>query len=297
MALLIIIKTFAKLLIKNCTFMLNQLIFSDLYNSMIVIAMKTFNVTITFLNCNFHQNNGWHSVISILTSVVQSHSENSTCPTRPNIILEGCDFINNVSSLVEATVETNIFCMLNMAIIGPSFVTGNNGLNNALRPGIVTLMNTFIKIIWPVLMSHNRAAYVILCQYNCDMLFSEEIMFTSNECLDSIMYIYSSTAYLTVMEYSNIVFTNNKISNDIISFQPFDQSNPYMFCGFQYVTLNNVSIVSSKHYNITFHNNLLQNVALKPQGPCQLHFHHFTTHCRWIPSSVFYGYNPGVINQ
>ena len=111
------------------------------------------------------------------------------------------------------------------------------------------------------------------------------------------MYIYSSTAYLTVMEYSNIVFTNNKISNDIISFQPFDQSNPYMFCGFQYVTLNNASIVSSKHYNITFHNNLLQNVALKPQGPCQLHFHHFTTHCRWIPTSVFYGYNPGVINQ
>ena len=68
--------------------------------------------------------------------------------------------------------------MLNMAIIGPSFVTGNNGLNNALRPGIVTLMNTFIKIIGPVLMSHNRAAYVILRQYNCDMLFSEEIMFT-----------------------------------------------------------------------------------------------------------------------
>ena len=100
MALLIIIKTFAKLLIKNCTFMLNQLIFSDLYNSMLVIAMKTFNVTITFLNCNFHQNNGWHSVISILTSVVQSHSENSTCPTRPNIILEGCDFINNVSPLI-----------------------------------------------------------------------------------------------------------------------------------------------------------------------------------------------------
>ena len=52
------------------------------------------------------------------------------------------------------------------------------------------------------------------------------------------------------------------------------------------------------HYGITFINNFyLHQFGMLPGERCESHFHQLTTHCQWIPSSVFYGYNPGVINQ
>ena len=30
---------------------------------------------------------------------------------------------------------------------------------------------------------------------------------------------------------------------------------------------------------------------------CMVNFDHFTSHCKWLPTSVFYGHNPGLINQ
>jgi len=269
---------------------------------MIVIEKFTFNPIVKFLKCIFHQNTDWQSLILIATGIVQSRDNDTTCPTKPNIIIDSCDFINNKSPLIDFLGDTTTFCMPNMVIIGPIFMIGNSFMH-LYHFGIITIIKTSIKIFGPVLISHNSASNIILCQH-CEMLFSNEIVFTSNECFDSVISIQSDTAYLKVMEFSNIKFKNNIFSNKLIVFQPNSHGNPYMFCGFQYVVPNNASAVLTKHYNITITNNHKVNLGVKLQNLCHLplehcepHLHHFTTHCRWIATSVFYGHDPGVINQ
>ena len=90
----------------------------------------------------------------------------------------------------------------------------------------------------------------------------------------------------------------------MIVFRSSDNTNPYIFCGFQYVTIYNSTRATTQHYNITFSSNILQSIGnqhisnfLLSQSSCEPHFNHFTTHCRWLPTSMFYGHNPGVINR
>ena len=193
---------------------------------------------------------------------------------------------------------TYTFCRLNLFIFGPSFIIGNTvSLHARARASsaILDTVNVAIKMIGPVFISHNRVTNIISCKH-CNILFSKDIVFKSNECSSSLIYIFSEAAYLKVTEGANITFTNNTFLITAIEFRSFDNHGPYIFCGFQYVTLNNTSTVSATHYNIAFHNNIEKFVPMA-RFPCEHHFHHFIIHCRWIPTSVFYGYNPGVINQ
>ena len=130
------------------------------------------------------------------------------------------------------------------------------------------------------------------------MLFSKDVIFTSNVCFHAVISISSKSSYITVMEYTNITFKNNTYSNKILVFQPFDYGNPYPFSGFQYITLalNHATTALANHYSITFSDNNFKKVGFPP-FKCESQLYHLTTHCQWIPSSVFYGYNPGVINQ
>jgi len=42
----------------------------------------------------------------------------------------------------------------------------------------------------------------------------------------------------------------------------------------------------------------LRIISLSSWGSeCNIRFYHYTSHCKWIPTSVFYGYNPHTINQ
>ena len=105
---------------------------------------------------------------------------------------------------------------------------------------------------------------------------------------------------MKVLENANILFANNTYSGRLIVLR-HDVSDPNPYCGFQYMSLLNISAPLSliTHYNITVIHSINRDVGIGafPEIKCLLSLHHYTTHCRWIPSSVFYGYNPGVINQ
>jgi len=291
---------FGKILIENCTFVLNRL--GD-FNSMIMIGMDAFNSTLTFLNCIFDQNSGEKSLIGIAAYTLQSNSNHTNCLATSTIILERCNFIRNVGTLVEINFDTNTLCTLNLIIVGPCSITENIAIISKhliiYNSDIIYTENVAIKMIGPVSVSHNEALNIIDCRF-CDILFSEDIVFTSNHCYGSVIHIFSlDAAYLKVMEGTNITFSNNTvISNAIIYFKSYNYHGPYVFCGIQYVAFNSTktSTVLTKHYIINFYNNFFQ-FDEQERLPCELYFHQLTTHCRWILTSVFHGHDPGMINQ
>ena len=76
-------------------------------------------------------------------------------------------------------------------------------------------------------------------------------------------------------------------------------NNPYPFCVFQYtVAKGNLSTVKPEDYAIIVNGNDWRFMKFhKLATECMLTFVHYTSHCKWINTSVFYGHNPGVINQ
>ena len=276
--------------IKNCTFILNQCVYTE---PMITIIMKrVYKKYIIFLHCKFYQNDYWSFLVLIHS--LQAHSEIASCTTAPNVILQGCEFTNNRSPImIIAGTISNSSCMLNVVIRGPSLV--NNNLVPVASNPIITASTVAVKLVGLVIVSNNFATNIIYCHY-CSLVFTKYITFISNHC-NNLINLQSEMRYIKLLQYVNIVFSRNTYSNKLIVLQPAYSGNPYMFCGFQYMTLKNISATLISHYNITFTNNYYQDSGLRPAYQCDSIFYHFSSHCRWIPSSVFYGHNPVVINQ
>ena len=64
---------------------------------------------------------------------------------------------------------------------------------------------------------------------------------------------------------------------------------------FQYSRSNKTIGPSPTDYKIFFHSNY--KLAVDNSTQCKLAFIHYTSHYKWIPTSVFYGDNPGIINE
>ena len=133
--------------------------------------------------------------------------------------------------------------------------------------------------------------HIIYFQF-CNILFSKSIFITSNLCKQIIILKSpKELAYIKILEYSNITFTHNGYKTLIaIDTDPI-YNNPYPFCLFQYVTLQNTSTKSqnTSHYTIIINDSFLYD--------CKLSIFHFTSHCQWIPSAAFNGDNPEIINR
>ena len=75
-----------------------------------------------------------------------------------------------------------------------------------------------------------------------------------------------------------------------------DHNKPYPFCLFQYITTKtNTSTITPDDYTIIFAENAL--IDFEGLKKCIQSFDRFISHCNWLPTSVFYGHNPGLINQ
>ena len=105
----------------------------------------------------------------------------------------------------------------------------------------------------------------------------------------SILKSHRESAYIEVMQHSNITMTQNNYSNLFaIELHPAN-NNPHPVCLFQYVSLQNSSTVFPSHYTIVICDGYRYN--------CKLSLAHFTSHCKWIPRAVFNGHNSGAINE
>ena len=210
----------------------------------------------------------YKNLVSSVISTYQSH-----------VILNGVitmkrNRVNTVMQFQESYVTFN----------GPLYISENVG-SVILTQSCNVTFNGPIRIIM-----NQNCEYIMLAQYS-DILLTKTILFKSNLC-HQIIVIKSrqEAAYIKVMEYSNITFIQNNYTNLIaVDTNNVHYYNFYPFCLFQYVALQNTSVILPSHYTIIISDNFIYK--------CKFSFYHFISHCKWIHTAVFYGHNSRIINQ
>ena len=124
----------------------------------------------------------------------------------------------------------------------------------------------------------------------CNIVFSATTFITSNVCEQIIILkSYKKSAYIKMMEFTNITFFQNIYSSLISIETDTNYNNPYPFCLFQYMSLQNTSTILPSHYTIIISDSFVYK--------CKLTIYQFTSHCQWIPTAVFNGHNPVIVNE
>ena len=349
------------IIIKNCTFRHNRYL-QILANqhTMITGELPHLNVTLTFIKCQFFDNNGL-----ILLSVDENlcwDSINTSFALSSKTVVTNCSFIYNHLKVIEllgkqplvhaeiyfngpiyifrnsdhrSASEIMLIENFNVHIKGPVYISENSANhvmliysvdNIILFDGIIVVSNNKAGIIMvfyssyvmfngPLTVSQNLGTTMmifacnvtlngpivismndlcesaLLLQYS-DILFIGSISFESNYC-DKIITLVSQnreSAYIEVMEYSNITFSQNSNSSLIMVETDNNYYNIYPSCIFQYVTQQTTPVTSASHYTIIISTDQLSNT-------CELSFYHFFCHCKWIPEAEFQDHKPKVINQ
>ena len=274
----------ASLLIKTCSFMylkheiklIEQVVNGNIINS---------NVAVSFENCIFHYNN-------VLTTLgLQFENSENLNVYVSNLTIENCDFIKNIGNLLyldntECGCKVNVFFneIINIAKNEASF--------------IMYLFHMTVIMNGTITVSENYLAQNIMELQYCSVTFIKTITFLSNICNYVINLISMHSPYITVMENTNITFTN-------ISYRSHLIDNNYLgifpYCIFQYTLSNsNTYNISEliKLYTISFNINKPYGHASNYSYGTQVNnIHDFLTHCKWQPTTVFTGYKSDLINQ
>ena len=84
------------------------------------------------------------------------------------------------------------------------------------------------------------------------------------------------------MQHANVIFFDNKYSDDLLTFESDDDSNyPYPFYLFQYIsTVSNTSTITPAEYTIMFTENFIFHHYELKFTECRLLFKRFTSHCK-----------------
>ena len=174
--------------------------------------------------------------------------------------------------------------------------------------GTVAIINTICKIKYDnifyalnfdvtlngTIVIRNNSVYlgsVLVFEY-ARVYFHRVVNFPENNCTQ-IISLKSQPTYITVEEFTNITFTQNTFAQPISVEPDNDYYKLYPLCFFQYVTLRNTSNMPTNHYTIVFNNNSGSQTITH----IQLSISYYTSHCRWLPNTTFYGYHPKIINQ
>ena len=251
---------------KNSVFLKDIGLHSNLINyyyDHMVIYIKNF---IVHLSGNMEMlNNVKSTLISVHSSLISFNGQ----------VIITQNIVDNIMILESSDILFN----------GPVIISENRG----------SIMHMYLcNVTFNGLVHINDNAYCdhIIHFHFCNILLTKSVLITSNMC-EKIIVLKSpkELAYIKILEYSNITFTQNDYNTLIEIDTGSDYNNPYPFCLFQYVTLQNTSTKSqnTSHYTIIINDSFLYD--------CKLSLLHFTSHCQWIPSAAFDGQNSVIINR
>ena len=156
---------------------------------------------------------------------------------------------------------------------------------------IVSVMNVVVLINGTVTVSKNYAEYYVVEFGFSDITFTKTANFLSNICFNVIHLKSLDLPYMKILNYTNITFTNNICSDEVISIQAaaYDVFPP---CFYQYMVSTNITEEMLRLYSISFDNKPHKNAD--PYNDTLLYY---LTHCKWLPKAVFNGHDPGYVNQ
>ena len=283
-------KSSSSLLIKKCIFMYHEHIVRNT-NGLVHGEISPNNVTIQFENCTFYNNTA-----SILLQMDFVYL-NDLCGHPSNVTIKNCDFIeNNVALLMlykhAGDCTANIFFSENVNFAKNKAICMMNFAHMSVyMNGMITILDNIVE-------------YYIIEFNNCDVTISKTVTFFSNIC--SIFILLASNPFMLIKEHTNIMFINNTIHYQVIVLKAIT-SNDYIFpyCIFQYMESTNYKYDVSeliRLYIITFSGNKLEEETphfydYNRPATQMINMNDLLTHCKWLPTAVFNGHNPGYINQ
>ena len=194
--------TTSHVFIINCTF---ELITAHLT---IRIYVSSFNKTVSFINCMFHNN---MELIAITTVVCRAPNDCeliitnvivSTNMMLTNISFVKCQFIRNRKRIILIENRDLIISNLKANIHFESLIISQNYLSAETKSDIIFIatMNVHINGIFNV--TDNQCKQTIVHFRLCDLLFSGKMIFDRNDCKGVI----STNTHIKVMEHTNIFF-------------------------------------------------------------------------------------------
>ena len=228
------------------------------------------NVAVKFTRCDFRFND---VKLSALNSIIAIHVH--LTPGRfktffdTSIVINLCTFSYNVGSVLLVSVHRKV------------------SRSDNYKRVVVYFEQTKL---------FNSTAKTFLSFSSCNIIFKGEISFLSNRC-DTFIDLSEKTRYIQLDEYTNVTFNSNKCADELISvdignsLDTLIQLNPY--CLFQYISSNVLpqSPPPTSHYHIT----VIADSEFN--GVANYAFDRITAHCKWIPTAVYIGYRPGVVNE
>ena len=271
--------------IAKCTFSLNSCALMKLYSTE---PLPCVNVYINGA-INIHDNGIEHYTCA--------HFENLTACINGPISVSNNDNADAIMSVKSSDIVFN----------GPVTITGNVAeiimmfkSSSILVNGIITVSNNKASIMQmhscnvtfsgSVTIDRNQGCDNIMELQFCNVLYGSSILILSNFCKQIItLKSHRNTAYIKVLEYSNITFAHNNYSNLIAVETGADYNNPYPFCLFQYMSLQNTSAILPSQYTIIISDSFQYN--------CKSSINYLTVYCKWISTAVFNGHNAMDINR
>ena len=263
------------------------------YLNNFVIYIENLNI---YINENLHVSyNEGYTLMSVKSSHISFNRlvniDDDNDMRDVVMIFESSNILFNGTVLISSSAAKNImiFQFSDIQFNGPMVISNNRGSIMQLTSCNVSF-NSSIKIYNNNIYDNIYIFHRYMCKYiiqfiSCNILFSKDVFIIANMCKTII--IFRESPYIKVMEYSNITLTQNTCDN-VIAVIPA-HNNPYPFCLFQYVALQNTSAILPSHYTIIISDNVLNN--------CTLSFYHFISHCQWIPTAVFHDHKPEEVNQ
>ena len=299
-------------IITNCKFYFTKHFNPHVKGKVIIADLPQFNMTLSFLDCIFYYNQGTFLIVIkfVHNNTWYNISNDITCVFLTNITINGCYFIENIGGLLHFRNDGLILCRVNIFISGPVFIDkssfailmyfSHNLLINITGPLMIT--NSYGDIFFQtnscgvlingpvtILNNYGPCFHLMYFRYST-VLFNGNITFELNQCEEVInIESFHNYAYIKIMEFSVIKFTNNVYSKLITLKTDKNHDKLDIFCPFQFITLRNMSLASTKNYAII--------ITDKSFNKCKLSFHLFISHCKWVNKSVFYGWNSGTTNQ
>ena len=276
---------------ENCTFEGNSFVAKYSWvipRPLVDISLAHQNKTVLFKRCNFKSNSHDQYLVTVRVKSAKrckGCKETQCFNFNTNMSFEECHSTDNVGGLIKITGA--IYHRANVLITGPS------QFNYTIRSNLmdISYMNVFISGPVTIYMSFNYAGNVIAF-YSCNVLFANKIVFKLNTVW-SIIYLEST--YIEVLQYTSITLVENIYSKELIEIK---DNLLYPFCVFQFTTLTDMTNASPTNYSINILDNVYYNRKVPTDdGNCSFPFYSFTTHCKWIPTAVFYDQNPKIIYQ
>ena len=279
-----------ELWLRNCTFTHNE--YSPIFDyTMITITTFNINTTIGFVNCSFTWNNYMDSLITVHMSEanyteIGCYSNNLCAYSVTNVSFVTCYFSKNIAQLLYFHGGNKPKYMANVHMkhihISDTITTGST-----MKHDTIYFIRVAVYINGMIDISENTATRSIIAMESHEITFTKTAIFSFNKC-NQVISLVSTPAYIKLVESVNITFANNTYRYVIIGMETEYYNKPYPFCLFQRITSqltvptisHSVSIIDDLFYDQNFY-----------------FLFQFFSHCKWLPTSVHYGFNPGTVNQ